>query len=75
MEDISSPVQPFEMINMTLVRILLEVINNFGLLVQLSDVHHSLAKLSPPSVNHLVPHHHLSSGVNGLLFSYSNETT
>ncbi len=47
--------------------ILLEVVDDLGLFVQLSDVYHPLGELPPTSVNHLVPHRHLPSGVNGFL--------
>lgn len=51
-------------------RRLLEVINNFGLFIQLPDVHHPLAQLSPTSIDGLVPR--LASGVQGLLLEQSN---
>jgi len=52
--------------------VLLEVIDDFGLFVQLTDVHHPLGELPPTGVDHLVPHRHLPAGVDGLL---SNQRT
>lgn len=46
---------------------LLEVVNDFGLLVQLPDVHHPLGELSASCVDDLVPEHHLPPGINRLL--------
>lgn len=54
--------------------ILLEVVDDLGLFVQLSDVHHSLSELPPTSVNHLVSHHHLPSGVNSFLLGQSKNS-
>lgn len=64
---------PTTVISQNRARSLLEVINNFGLFIQLPDVHHPLAQLSPTSINHLVPR--LASGVKGLLFNESNQTS
>lgn len=47
--------------------VLLEVVDDLGLFIQLPDVYHPLGELSTSSVNHLVPHHHLPSLVDGLL--------
>lgn len=55
-------------------RILLEVVDDFGLFVQLSDIHNPLGELPPSSVGHLVPHRHLPPGVDGLLLGQSNDT-
>lgn len=39
--------------------VLLEVINNFGLLTQLSDVHQTFGEFTPPSIDDLIAHNHL----------------
>ena len=43
--------------------LLLEVIDHFGLLVQLSDVHQPLCELPTSSIHNLVAHQHLPSGI------------
>lgn len=52
----------------------LKVVDDFGLFVQLPDVHHPLGELSPTSINHLVPQHHLPPEVNGLLWGSNTNT-